>query len=210
MRRKKKPSRIATDTYAFVVDGITEVCYLQMLKRNERQLNVNIEPKLPHKKTLVDQYELVLRLATDYTRVFWIVDYDVITKQTKESRKGKETDEELFIRLRGKLARVSNVLVIVNNPCIELWFLLHFVQTSKFHSACSSVEKQLKKHITDYQKSQKYLTRQGNDIYLKLRKHLPQAKGNSKALGFDMNNTQKAICEMNHFFKMKEISTMLN
>lgn len=194
-----------SNTFAFVVDGDTEVWYLQMLKRNERELNINIEPKLPSKKSIPEQFKMVKDLAADYTKVFWIVDYDVIVKETREAKKGVETSEQLFIKLKERAEKLDNVIVIVNNPCIEFWFLLHFEKTSKLYTDCNSAEKQLKKHLTDYEKTRKYFTKQDNDIYLKLKNKLSDAKVNSKNLKFDKYNTSKAICEMNSLFKIQEI-----
>jgi len=50
MRIPKKIIK-SNPSYAVVVDGETEIWYLQMLKRNERSLNINLEPKLPQKKS---------------------------------------------------------------------------------------------------------------------------------------------------------------
>lgn len=52
MRHTRKIRRQVVPTFSFVVDGETEIWYLQMLKRNERQFKINIEPKLPQKKVL--------------------------------------------------------------------------------------------------------------------------------------------------------------
>lgn len=210
MRKSKKISVKASKAFAFVVDGDTEVWYLQMLKRNERTLNINIEPKLPNKKNITDQYKMVEELAVDYTKVFWIVDYDVIIKETREAKKGNETSEQLFIRLKEKVEKNDNVIVIVNNPCIEFWFLLHFEKTSKLFTDCNSAEKQLKKHIKDYEKTRKYFTKQDNDIYLKLKEHIKVANQNSKSLKYNKVNTNKAICEMNLFFNTSEIKNIVN
>ncbi len=206
MRKSKKIKLKGQNTYAFVVDGDTEVWYLQMLKRNERALSVNIEPKLPTKKSISEQFEMVKSLAEDYTKVFWIVDYDVIIKETREAKKGVETAEQLFIRLRDAANKIENVVVIVNNPCLEFWFLLHFERISKLFTACSSSEKQLKKYLTDYEKTKQYFTKQGSDIYLKLKGHISQAIDNSSKLNsFDKYRTSQAFCEMNLFFNLSEI-----
>lgn len=42
-------------------------------------------------------------------------------------------------------------MIIVNNPCLEFWLLLHFEATSKYFDTCEGAEKQLK----DYEKTQK-------------------------------------------------------
>ena len=71
-RKRVKIPKQKKDTYALVVDGQTEAWYFQMMKRNEPLLQVNIEPKIPQKKKLSDQYNKVCELAEDYTKVFWI------------------------------------------------------------------------------------------------------------------------------------------
>ena len=206
MRKSRKFKLKGKNTYASVVDGDTEVWYLQMLKRNERTLSVNIEPKLPSKKSISEQFEMVKSLAEDYSKVFWIVDYDVISKETREAKKGAETAEQLFIRLSEAVNKIENVVVIVNNPCLEFWFLLHFEKTSKLFTACSSAEKQLKKYLTDYEKTKQYFTKQNNNIYLKLKGQICQAIDNSGKLNiFDKYNTGQAFCEMDLFFNLSEI-----
>jgi hypothetical protein len=206
MRNLRKNKIKACPNFAFVVDGDTEVWYLQMLKRNERTLTVNIEPKLPSKKSIPDQFEMVKSLAEDYTKVFWIIDYDVIIKETREAKKGVETPEQLFIRLREVAIKIKNVIVIVNNPCLEFWLLLHFEQTSRLFTPCNSAEKQLKKHLPDYEKTRQYFTKQNNDIYLKTKERISKAIDNSSKLNnFDKNNTVQAVCEMDLFFNLSEI-----
>lgn len=210
MRKGRKTGLKGKKTFAFVVDGDTEVWYLQMLKRNERNLNINIEPKLPSKKSIKEQFKMVQSLANDYTQVFWIVDYDVIIKETKESKKGTESSEQLFIRLRKKIQKKDNVVVIINNPCIEYWFLLHFKKTSKFYVDCNSAEKHLKQYLKGYEKSRKYFTKQDNDIYLKLRRNLNNAIQNSKKISkFNKLNTNRAVCEMDLFYSTKEIKKVI-
>lgn len=208
MRQSRKIRNQAVPTYSFVVDGETEIWYLQMLKRNERQLKINIEPKLPQRKSIDEQYELVIDLSErEYSKVFWIVDLDTIIKESRETPKGKKTPLQTLIELRGKLQKeYKNVTVIINNPCLEFWLLLHFEKTSKLFDTCDKAETQLKKHLKDYEKTRKYFTIQDNDIYLKLRPLLKIAISNSSNLGeFDLDEQTKAICEMFLLFETDEI-----
>ena len=86
-----------------------------------------------------------------------------------------------FLRGLGKkIKKKQNVIVIVNNPCIEYWFLLHFKKTAKFFTDCSSAESELKKYLKNYKKTRKYFTKQDDDIYLKLKDKLNDARENSK------------------------------
>lgn len=200
-RRRKRIINKARDTYAFVVDGKTEFWYLQMLKRNERNLAISIEPQLPSKKSLADQYKLVKSLAEDYTKVFWIVDYDVIRKETREANRGTETSEQQFIRFRNSARALGNVFVIVNDPCLEFWLLLHFVTTTRFFGSCSPAERELGRHMDDYEKTEKYYTKQDQDIYLRLQGRLTQAIDRAERIGpFDEYDTERAVCEMDLLF----------
>ncbi len=203
MRKARKNRIKARPNFALVVDGDTEVWYFQMLKRNERTLAVNIEPKIPQKKSVLEQYELVKSLSEDYKTVFWIIDFDTIVKETREAKRGKETPLQEFLKYRKVLKKdYENVTIIVNNPCLEFWILLHFEKISKYFIDCASAEKQLKKYLKDYEKTRKYYTKQENDIYLRLKPNMKKAFSNASNLGlFDEYDSEKAICEMNLFYK---------
>lgn len=208
MRPSRRIRNQVVPTYAFVVDGETEIWYLQMLKRNERQLKINIEPKLPQRKSIDEQFILVTVLSErEYSKVFWIVDLDTIIKESRETPKSKKSPLQTLFELRKKLQKdYKNVTVIINNPCLEFWLLLHFEKTSKLFDTCDKAENELKKHIKDYEKTRKYFTNQDNDIYLKLRPLLKTAISNSSNLGeFDLNEQTKAICEMFLLFEADEL-----
>ena len=56
---------------------------------------------------------------------------------------------------------------------------------------------ELKKHLKNYEKTQKYFTKQDHDIYLKLRPFLKTAISNSSSLGvFNIDEKMRAISEM--------------
>jgi hypothetical protein len=208
MRQLRQIRNQIVQTYSFVVDGETEIWYLQMLKRNERQLKLNIEPKLPQRKSIDEQFKLVKDLSErEYSKVFWIVDLDTITKESREAPKGRKSPLKTLIELRKKLQKDNkNVISIINNPCLEFWFLLHFEKTSKLFDTCDKAETGLKKHIKDYEKTQKYFTKQDHDIYLKLIPLLKTAISNSSTLGaFDLDEKKKAICEMFLLFEADEL-----
>ncbi len=206
-RRRIKISKPRKETFAIIVDGETEVWYFQMLKRNEPSLQVKIEPKIPQKKNMSEQYKKVCELAEDYTRVFWVIDVDKIIDESQKTRKGEKTPinklKEYIDTLKNDY---KNVVTILNNPCLEFWFLLHFEQTTRYFRQCKSSEKQLKNYLSDYKKTQKYFTKEGNDIYLKLKPNLPRAIENCKRNNRNsLTEIEKAICEMNLFFEVEQI-----
>jgi hypothetical protein len=206
MRRRRTVPIKTRPTFAIVVDGDCEVWYLQMLKRNERSIVVDIEPRVPQRKSLTDQFEIVKELSKDYTKVFWIIDLDVITQQTRGTKKGAKSPLQFFNEYNSALGKqFKNVVVIVNNPCLEFWFLLHFEPTSKYFDTCAGAEKQLKKYLPDYEKTKKYFTKDDNDIYLKLRPKLSDAIKNAKKLGkFEATETRVALTELQLLFETQE------
>lgn len=212
MRKSRKIISQVAPTFVFVVDGETEIWYLQMLKRNERQLRLNIEPKIPQKKSIEEQFKLVVDLSErEYLKVFWLIDLDTIIKESRETPKGKKTSLQVLIEFRKTIKReYKNIIFIINNPCLEFWFILHFEKTSKLFDTCAKAETELKKYLKDYEKTRKYFTKQDNDIYIKLKQFLKTAINNSESLGqFDVDEQTKAICEMHLLFQTDEFKKIL-
>ena len=193
-------------SFAVVVDGETEKWYLEMLKQNEPDVLFNITPKILQKKNINQQYELVASLSEDdYDKVFWIVDLDVLLKEARE-KKGNSSSLQQFLNYWCKLSKQDKVVVIVNNPCLEYWFLLHFQKTNKVFTACTDAEKQVSQHLKGYEKTEKFFKKSNNDIYKQLKPYLQTAVSNAIALGtFDPYNHSKAMCEMPLIFQALQI-----
>jgi hypothetical protein len=210
--RKNKPVKLR-QRYAVLVDGECEYWYIQMLKRNERQISVNIEPKIPQKKSLSEQYSKICELSLDYDIVFWIIDFDVILSETAAKKSTENTVLSEFKKYYNRIENdYKNVKVIINNPCFEFWLLLHFKFTSKIFNNCGKVIDELKsiKYMQDYSKSKRYYTKQANDIYLKLKPYLLTAITNTNKFDdFDFANCFKSISQMQLFFKIDEININL-
>ncbi|WP_375560388.1 RloB family protein [Bernardetia sp. OM2101] len=193
--------------WAIIVDGDTEIWYFQMLKHHEKNLSINIKPDLPKKKKLQEQFESVCQNAKDYDKVFWVIDFDTILKEDKQTKKGETSVVEAFKKYRKQLHEdYENVTVLVNNPCLEFWFLLHFEETSKQFSECESVEKLLKKYIPNYQKTQKFFKKSNQDIYKILKSDQEKAIQNAQKLGvWNEENLKAAKCEMYILLELLEI-----
>lgn len=195
-------------TYAFVGDGETELWYLQMLKKNEKALTVTIKPELPQKKNIDDQFDYVLDLSEIHDKVFWIVDTDVIIRETKQFKGPKDKSpaavlKQKYLQIQSDEKLRDTVVFIANTPCLEYWILLHVVQTTRYYDTCEKVISEIKKHepLRDYAKSRKYY-QQANDIYRRLKPYLQAAKVNAERTGiFDPDNLEKGLSEMSKIFK---------
>lgn len=205
---RKIPAK--TTTIALVVEGETEMWYLQMLKKNEERthnVRINIKPEIPQNSKLEDQYNLVLDLAIENKAVFWILDFDTILKETREWTNSGKSPLVEFLEYRNKLLHNhENVKVLINNPCLEYWFLLHFVRTQKLYTNCESARKQLENKMPGYEKTQRYFKSKNNDIYARLKPALKNAIANATAFGgFDFNEPKRAMCEMDILFLIDEL-----
>ena len=202
MRTGRK--RQTKQAFAVVVDGKTEYWYLEMLKRNEPNILFDITPRIPKNKDIDEQYELVTELSEEeYDKVFWIVDLDVLLKEEREKRNSTSPLQQ-FLNYYKSLSKQNKIVVIVNNPCLEYWFFLHYNNGKEF-TACADAEKQVRKHLKGYEKTKKFF-KKDNDIYKQLKPYLQTAKKNATALGsFDTYNHSKAMCEMSLLFNTLQL-----
>lgn len=194
-------------TVVCVVDGDTEGWYLNMLKRNEPALKISIKPELPQKKAIWEQFARVKELSKDYSQVFWIVDMDTVIRESRQhSGRGKSPRHVLNECLQ-KLP--INVVFIANTPCFEFWFLLHAVRTTRYYDSCESVIKEMQKYpiLSGYEKTKRYFTADGNDIYSRLRSYLPTAMNHARATGrFDANQLERGYSNMHELFEILGIA----
>ena len=194
---RKGKNKLTKQAFAVVVDGQTEYWYLQMLKQNEPNILFDITPKILQKKNIDQQYELVIALSEqEYDKVFWIVDLDVLLKEERE-KKSNSSSLQKFLAYYKRLSKNQKVVVIVNNPCLEYWFLLHFRKTTKVFAACADAEKEVSQHLRGYEKTEKFFKKSNNDIYKQLKPYLKTAISHAIALGnFDTQAYSRAMCEM--------------
>ena len=207
MGRNKEHKRKARKTFSIIVDGQTEVWYLQMLKKNEVLPRIDIKPELPKKKKFQDQYKSVIENSNYYDKVIWIIDFDTIVKETREAKKGSKTPLEYFKKYKREIEGYKNIELLVNTPCLEFWILLHFERIGKYFASCSEVEKLLRKsYLKDYEKTEGYFKKRNGDIYQLLKKHQITARKNAEKLGnFEFNNPYKGLAEIYKILDIFEI-----
>lgn len=202
MKNKKSFFNKGKKTFAIVGDGDCEKWYFQLLKDKE-QLTINIQPQLLKKASLAKQYEYVKDLAKTYDKVFWIVDYDVVERESRECKKGDEKRSEEFARYYNELSSIKNVEILVVNPCFEYWLLLHFKYSKKSYKDCDENGKDLKKEFPTYEKSEKFYKKTNADIYTSLKPNLSTAISNANKLGkFDIQNPNNPVCEIHKLFNL--------
>ncbi len=184
MRSKRRLLFNIKTKWAIVLEGECEHWYIQMLKRNERQIGIDLNPKLPQKKSISEQYKQVIELSRIYDKVFWMIDCDTVTAESLLTKKGTESPADLLKKYISEIKTSYNdrVVVIRNNPCLEYWLLLHFEDTAAAFNSCNEANKKLKKHLPDYEKTPKFYTKENRDIYLQLKPNLKRAVERAKRI----------------------------
>ena len=93
--------------------------------------------------SLVEEYEKKGLTKEQGDRAFCIVDGDVSKKQEEQILKAD------------KIVKAIKGQVIVSNPCIEVWFLCHYVDSTRQYTSGSEVIKRLQQYIPGYEKNMK-------------------------------------------------------
>lgn len=170
MIRNRKPIKPTNKRIAVVGDGQTEKIYFDKLKEVESLRNVSLKPDLPKNagsyKGVFNKAESLY--AEGYDEVYCLIDID---KVLSDNTLAKYLTDKKRIKKKG-------IIIFESNPCIEFWFLLHYVRTTKTFSNCESAEKELQKYFPNYVKNQDYLVQ--SNIYKILKVNLLKAIENGE------------------------------
>lgn len=188
---------VPNKTVALFVDGECETRYFNLMKRYNKDFKINLEPKLPNTKKLKDSINEIQKAARDYDLVIWVVDLDKIIEDNRNSR--DKNLMNIFKDFYNKSLSSDNIKILVVNPCLEYWLLLHFKYTNKPYENCGQAGSELKKVMPTYKKTEKFYMQ--NDIYKLLEPKLETAITNAQKLGdFDIENENKSVCEIYKLF----------
>ncbi len=146
-RHKNRPLR---DTVAIVGDGQTERIYFQDVNQTDRPNNLYIFPDIPRRLgTYQGVLQRAIQLKADFSRVYALIDMDTIISERRQVAYVIDKAE----------AESQGVTVLENNPCFELWLLLHFVDTARPFRNCEEVIRELRREgrLPGYAKTERYL-----------------------------------------------------
>ena len=197
--------RKLNSTIAVIADGQTEKWYLERVKvhyPSDALKSTKIEPQLPQKKQITELVELAkAKVKEGYPKVILLVDFDEVLSNAEEFREFQYFYQEYHKENHDKW--MNSLLLIVNNPCLEYWYLLHFNSTNKFYNSYNELVIDLRKKMPDYNKSEKYYC--GNpDIFTRLgdTEGLTLARDNAKPfLPFDIQTCrERGVSEMSKIF----------
>ena len=136
MRAKNNISSKGKNAVSIIADGETEKWYFQLLNQEE-DLRLPITYKLP-KGNLQEVYEVVKeQCSLPFTKVIWIIDFDVIVREERERAKSTPSPVALFRDILNEVnsepKKYPNLFLYINNPCLEFFHLLHFKDTARYY-----------------------------------------------------------------------------
>lgn len=177
---RKRNFRPPKKTLLIICEGETEKIYFENLKAAERKTEINLKPELPgHRTDCLNIVERAIKQKDNYDQVWCVFDLDAAHKDVEKYRKAVERANN------EKIERLESY------PCFEVWFLLHFLYTTRTFTDCKQVIQGLKKHIKDYSKRQEYHFRK--NLYVELRPKLLDAMKNS--LRLEKYNLENSIID---------------
>lgn len=204
MSRPTKQRKL-NNTIAVIADGQTEKWYLERVKLHypcDAIKSTKIEPQLPQKKQITELVGMAkAKVEEGYLKVILLVDFDEVLSNVEEFRKFQSFFQEYNKENHDEW--MDSLLLVVNNPCLEYWYLLHFYSTGKIYNSYNELAVDLHKKMPDYNKGKKYYC-DNPDIYTRLGGNdgLTVARNNAKPfLPFDIQTCrEKGVSEMSKIF----------
>ena len=151
-RRESKAKKINPTLFVFC-EGETEVAYINLLKSLYRIPSIHIHPK-------IGGSDITAEYIVNYKR-------DKPTHEKDSDYLFYDLDVEAIFQ---RLNQIRNCTLLVSNPSIELWFLLHYKnQTANINSASCCRELQnrnrsYKKGLIDNRLKDKLISRKSEAI----------------------------------------------
>lgn len=171
----------------FVIgEGITEQYYFTHLK-NLKKYKCVVKPRFFGKTDIVQIEKSVEKLLPGGVYIICVFDADVSERNAAEKEK--------LNQFKRKYQKNKDIIICDSLPSIEFWFLLHFVKTGKHFKNSKTVERELKKFVADYSKTENYLKniRWVEQLIEKLETACNNAKSMEQVDGYSYSNVYKAI-----------------
>lgn len=151
MARIRKERELKHSRITVIGEGLTERWYFEHL-RSLKGYHFDCKPRFFTHQSYEEMGKLIDWVLQSDGIAVCVCDAD-ITRTNEERRK-------IFQAMKTKYAGNKNVLICDSMPSIEFWFLIHYVNTSKYFQDSDTVIKMLRRHITNYDKSGAFLEKQ--------------------------------------------------
>ncbi|MCK4663586.1 MAG: RloB domain-containing protein [Bacteroidales bacterium] len=189
-RRKKN---LALREGIFIVgEGITEQYYFNHLKQIKKY-NCIVKPRFFGNTDIAQIEKTVKNLLLGYVTIICVFDADVSERNEVEKKK--------LEKFKRKYSKNKEVIICDSLPSIEFWFLLHYLRTNRNFPNSKMVVQELKKYITNYDKTEKFLEKSKwvEELVEKLTTACINAKNIKSGTGNSYSNIYKAIEKLESF-----------
>lgn len=212
---RKIKSRSFKNAIVVIVDGEDEKWYVEKVKEHypsKTLKETSIKPEFPEKKRVEDLFAFAKqKTEMEYCKVVLILDMDTILNDGQEFEKFKiyfekyqeALNDNLSPRQKPKYGWMEKLLLIVNTPCLEFWYLLHFGKTTKYYADYEALKPALRRlpGFDAYEKREDFY-KKSPDIYNRLGGLYGVLTACKNAVVFNLDDAKnKGVSEMNKFFE---------
>lgn len=192
MARKIKERKLKRPTITIIGEGATERYYFTHLKRI-RGYNYNCRPRNFTEQTFDEMQKQIDKVLADDGIAVCVFDADVTRTRPAEKMK--------YDNMCRKYANNASVILCDSMPSIEFWFLLHFMNTSRYFASSEEVIDILRRYIPNFSKHQTFLSKDTWVSVLLSDNHLDAAIANATAMGTggeSYTNLSKLFEQLHH------------
>lgn len=170
-------------------EGLTERWYFEHL-RSLKGYHYDCKPRFFTHQSFEEMDKLIDWVIQNGGIAVCVCDAD-ITRSNEERKRA-------FLSMKSKYTGNKNVLICDSMPSIEFWFLIHFVNTSKYFLNSEAVIKMLRKFIPNYEKSGSFLEKKQWVTEMIAGKRLNNACENAATLSME----SESYSEIYHAIKL--------
>ena len=151
MTRVRKERELKRSRITVIGEGLTERWYFEHL-RTIKGYRYDCKPRFFAHQSYEEMMKLIDWVLQNEGIAVCVCDAD-ITRGNEERRKKLQEMKTLY-------AKDERVFICDSMPSIEFWFLIHFINTSKYFKDTDAVIKVLRKFIPGYNKTGAFLEKQ--------------------------------------------------
>ncbi len=148
MGRKKEVMQTYSEKVTIIGAGITERWYFSHLQ-GMYGIKVRIRPRYFGNENITTLEKRTKQVVADGDKAIVVFDADVTTWNNVEKQRFKE--------FKQKYKNSKKVILCDSMPSIELWFLLHYINTTKYYGTSKAVINELSKYLEGFTKNSSYL-----------------------------------------------------
>lgn len=148
MARGRRERELKRSRITVIGEGLTERWYFEHL-RSLKGFRYDCKPRFFSQQSYAEMGKLIESVLQSGGIAVCICDADVT--------RTNETERKRFEKLKSDYKGNERVFICDSMPSIELWFLLHFLETSKYFHSSEDVIKTLSKWLNGYNKHGNYL-----------------------------------------------------